>query len=195
MKSIILALTFIFSAPVFATPEAAVSDTVTKLLAAVNGGNQQAKIANLCRLAKSELDTAVVGGDLLGGFFFKLQRDAGGIAKFKKMVPSIIVDQFYDLLADKGGSSFTIKGKVAKGSARVGVLVDIGRTRFTITVLKSNEKVVDVEYNGFSLVKNRGRDLQNDLQAFYARNRESSLPVTDLVDGLIKRGITKCGTN
>lgn len=195
MKSIVLAFAFAFASPAFATPETAVSNTMTKLLAAVSSGNQQAKIAKLCRLAKSDLDTSVIGGDLLGGFFSKLKRDADGIAKFKKLVPSVVVDQFYDLLVDRGGASFTIKGRVAKGSARVGVLVDIRGKRFTITVLKSNEKVVDVEYNGFSLVKNKGRDLQNDLQAFYARNRESSLPVTDLVDGLIKRGITKCGTN
>lgn len=190
MKSIIFAFAFVFTSSAFATPESAVSDTITKLMDAVSGGNESTKIASLCQLAKSKLDTSVIGQDLLGGFFSKLERDADGIAKFKKLVPSIVVDQFHNLV--KGKNSFTIKGRVAKGSSRVGVLVEIGNKRYTITVMKSNEKVVDVEHSGFSLVKNKARDFQNDLQALYATNRESSLPVTALVDGLVRRGVTKC---
>jgi ABC-type transporter MlaC component len=194
MKTIVLLTALLFATQAYATPEQSVSDTISKLLAAVDGGNDQTKISKLCSLAKSELDTGTIGNDLLGGFFSKLQRDADGISKFKKLVPSIVVDQFYDLLNNKGGKEFTIKGRVAKGSSRIGVLVQIGNARFTITVLKSNEKVVDVEYQGFSLVKNKSRDLQGDLQAFYSRNRETSLPVSDLVAKLTSRGITKCGT-
>ncbi len=193
MKKSLIASVLLLSLTAFAGPQETVSNTVGKLMNIIAGTNENKKISQLCALVRSDLDSGAIGNDLLGGVFSKLERDRAGIDAFKKLVPSIIVDQFYDILHDKGGSKWSVGGTVAKGSARVGVRVDIDGSDFVITVLKSSNKIVDVEYRGFSLVKTKGSDFQRDLQDFYRTNRSSSLPVSELVKQLNGRGVNKCG--
>jgi ABC-type transporter MlaC component len=187
MKIAILALAVAFQSAAFAAaPADAVKKTIGDLMEILNGANQVQKIAQLCTLVKSDLDTAVIGSVLLGSFQ-SVSTDTDGVRDFKAQVPSIIMDQFYGLLHDKGGSKFTIGGTVPKGSGKVGVKVVIGTTNFVVTVLRATNKIVDVEWNNFSLVNTKRDEFQRELADFH-----TDKPVSALVDSLNNKGVNKC---
>lgn len=191
MKKTSLALALLFSFSAFANSTDSVLGTVRRLITIVGGTNESVKIAQLCKLVRSDLDTGTIATELLGPYA-SLKRDADGIKKFNALVPSIIVDQFYDLLKDKGGSEFRADGTVGKGSARVGVRVTIGSSRFVITVLNSNNRIVDVEYMSISMIRSKGTNFRREIQAFDT-NSASSLPISELVKKLERQGVDKCG--
>ncbi len=168
------------------TAEDAVKTTIGKLMDILKGANQQQKIRSLCSLVKADLDTAGIGTVLLGNYQ-SLATDPEGIRNFKATVPSIIMDQFYGLLHDKGGAEFTIGGTVPKGSGKTGVKVVIAGSNFVVTVLRSNNKIVDVEWNNFSLVNTKRDEFQRDLAAF-----NTDKPVSALVERLHSNGVDKC---
>lgn len=187
-------LTFLASGNVFAAPASdAVNATVSKMLTILQNTNERAKISGLCALVRSDIDTGVIGNELLGANYGTLERDAAGIRKFKALVPSIIMDTFYGLLSDKGGASYTIGALVPKGASRTGVRVTIDGSNFVVTVLKSNNKIVDVEWNNFSLVNIKRDEYQRELERYWNTNNMTSLPVSDLVKQLESDGINKCG--
>lgn len=185
MKKIALALAFAFSGIAYAGPAESVSDTVSKMLDILKGANENTKIAQLCSLVKGDIDTNTIGSQLLGTF--QHVDDADGVVSFKKLVPSIIMDQFYGLLHSKGGAKFDIQGTVPKGSSKVGVKVAVDGTVFVVTVLKANNKIVDVEWNGFSLVNTKRDEFQRELNGLHTNK-----PVTALVQKLTNNGVNKC---
>lgn len=181
-------------APASALPAVdAVNDTVGKVLNILKSANDRAKVSGLCALVRSNVDTNAIGEELLGANYGTITRDAVGIRKFKALVPSIIMDQFYGLLSDKGGATFKVGGLVPKGGSRTGVKVVIDGTNFVVTVLKSNNKIVDVEWNNFSLVNVKREEFQRDLERFWNTNNLTSLPVSELVKRLESEGVNKCG--
>jgi hypothetical protein len=97
-------------------------------------------------------------------------------------------------LSDKGGATYKIGGIVPKGGSRTGVKVVIDGTNFVVTVLKANNKIVDVEWNNFSLVNVKRDEFQRDLERYWNVNNFASLPVTELVKRLESDGVNKCGT-
>lgn len=117
MKTALLAFVLVFQSAAYAGPAESVAETIGKLMKILDGANERQKISQLCSLVKSDLDTAGIGATLLGNFQF-MTTDTEGIRDFKATVPSIIMDQFYGLLHEKGGSEFTIGGTVPKGSGR-----------------------------------------------------------------------------
>lgn len=167
-------------------PEDAVKTTIGKLMDILKGPNQHQKVRGLCSLVKNDLDTAGIGSVLLGNYQ-SMASDADGIRSFKATVPSIIMDQFYGLLNDKGGAEFTIGGTVPKGSGKTGVKVVIAGSNFVVTVLRSNNKIVDVEWNNFSLVNTKRDEFQRDLAGF-----NTDKPITALVERLHANGVDKC---
>jgi ABC-type transporter MlaC component len=184
-----------FQASAFALPATdAVNNTVSKMLNILRSANDRTQVSGLCALVRSDIDTNVIGNELLGANYGTLDRDADGIRKFKALVPSIIMDQFYGLLSDKGGAAFKVGGLVPKGGSRTGVKVVIDGTNFVVTVLKSNNKIVDVEWNNFSLVNVKRDEFQRDLERFWNVNNFASLPVSELVKRLESEGVNKCGT-
>lgn len=193
MSKIVLAFFVLFQVNTWAGPAEAVNSTVSKMLTILKGTNERAKISALCGLVRADVDTATIGSELLGRNFGTLERDAAGIKKFKALVPSIIMDQFYSLLEDKGGADFSVNGTVPKGSSRVGVKITIDGTNFVVTVLKSNNKVVDVEWNNISLIAMKRDEFQRDLEIYWNTNNFTSLPVSELAKDLENKGITKCG--
>lgn len=186
MKKTLLAFALVFTSAAYAGPAESVSATIGKLMDILKGANEQQKISEMCTLVKSDLETAAIGSVLLGNFE-SIATDADGVKAFKNQVPSVIVDQFYGLLQDKGGAEYKIGGTVPKGSGKVGVKVVIGGSNFIVTVLRSNNKVVDVEWNNFSLVNTKRDEFQRDLQGF-----ATDKPVSALVERLNSNGINKC---
>ncbi len=170
MKNAVLLSLVLTSTLAFASPEAAVKETVQTMLNILKSGNDRAQVTALCSLVRQRVDLVVLGTDLLGGYYGRLPSDAQGIAKFKALVPSIIMDSFYDLLSGKGNATYEYVGTAAKGSARVGVRIKINGTPFTVTVIKANEKVVDVEYGGYSLVATKRGELQRELHRYKSQN-------------------------
>ena len=184
MLSLALASNFAWAAA--GTPEDAVKTTIGKLMDILKGANQQQKVRSLCSLVKSDLDTGSIGTVLLGNYQ-SLASDPEGIRNFKATVPSIIMDQFYGLLHDKGGAEFSIGGTVPKGSGKTGVKVVIAGSNFVVTVLRASNKIVDVEWNNFSLVNTKRDEFQRDLGGF-----NTDKPVTALVERLHANGVDKC---
>lgn len=194
MIKLVLVSALFFQTAAFAAPASdAVKSTVSKMLTILQNTNERAKITGLCALVRSDIDTGVIGSELLGANYGTLERDAVGIRKFKALVPSIIMDTFYGLLSDKGGASYSIGGLVPKGAARTGVRVTIDGTNFVVTVLKSNNKIVDVEWNNFSLVNVKRDEYQRELERYWNTNNMTSLPVSELVKQLERDGTNKCG--
>jgi ABC-type transporter MlaC component len=186
MKLTLLAVAIAFQSVAYAGPAESVSRTIGKLMNILAGANERQKVAQLCTLVKADLETSSIGLNLLGTFQH-MSTDAEGIRDFKGLVPSIIMDQFYGLLNDKGGSEFTLGGTVPKGSGRVGVKVVIAGSNFIVTVLRSNNKIVDVEWNNYSLVNTKRDEFQRDLAGFH-----TDKPVSALVDRLNNSGVNKC---
>ncbi len=186
MKHIIVAIAMAFSTAAFAGPAESVQQTVSKLMAALRVTNEQQKIKDLCSLVKSDLDNGTIATVLLGTYQ-SLATDTAGVAAFRGMVPSVIMDQFYGLLNGRGDSEFTIGGTVPKGSGKVGVKVVIGTANFIVTVLRANNKVVDVEWNNLSIVSMKRDEFQRDLQGFH-----TDKPVTALVERLNANGVNRC---
>lgn len=195
MTKLVLVSALFFQTAAFAAPAGdAVKSTVSKMLTILQNTNERTKITGLCALVRSDIDTGVIGSELLGANYGTLERDAAGIRKFKALVPSIIMDTFYGLLSDKGGASYSIGGLVPKGASRTGVRVTIDGTNFVVTVLKSNNKIVDVEWNNFSLVNVKRDEYQRELERYWNTNNLTSLPVSELVKQLERDGTNKCGT-
>lgn len=192
MKTILLVTALLISSSAWAEPQAAVRDTMTRLLKIVAGTNEQEKISKMCSLARTDLDLNAISDDLLGRFFATLPRDQQGVRAFRALVPSIIMDQFYGLLADKGNASFSVNGTVPKGTSRIGVRITVAKANFVVVVQKANDKIVDVEYMGFSMVQTKANDYQGQLRREYSKNTETSLPVTALVRTLKSQGLDQC---
>ena len=193
MRKFIIVLLFTISSSAFAGPRESVDQTIGQLLEILKDGNEHSKTAKLCSLVRHRVDTSTIGSELLGSFFGKLGRDRNGIARFKALVPSIIFDQFYGLLNGKGGRSYVVTDTVPKGSSRVGVRVIIGgKTRLTITVSKTSLRVLDVEYGGRSMIRTKQAEIAAELRRYYKVNEATSLPISRLVDQLVRKGITRC---
>lgn len=56
-----------------------------------------------------------------------------------------------------------------------------------VTVLRSNNEIVDVEWNSYSLVNSKRDEFQRDLAGFHTNK-----PVSALVDSLNNKGVNKC---
>ena len=192
MKNLFLGLLLISCAPTFAGPEETVDAVVREALEIVAGGNGSESTRRMCSLMRRSVDSGAVAGDILGRVFASLERDQDGIQRFVRFIPSIVVDQFQDTIAERASGSYRIRGTTPKGSTRVGVLVEFGRHDVVFTLKKNNLKIVDLTWNNISLVRNKASDYQDLLNQFYNRNPESSLPVTDLTRWLESQGITKC---
>jgi ABC-type transporter MlaC component len=193
MKQVFLALLLSLSGFAFAGPAESVDQTISELLAALRVNNDRGRVSALCSLVNRRVDTQTIGTELLGGFFGALKRDADGIRKFKMIVPSIIMDHFYGLMEGKGNAKYTVEGTTAKGSGRVGVKVVVDNIRLIVTVGKASLKVLDVEWNGLSLIRTKQSEIQRELKKYYQVNPKTSLPVTDYVKELERDGVNKCG--
>lgn len=187
MKKLVLVSLIAFSGMASAVPAESVRSTVDRLLTILQEPNQQSKVSQLCALVKSDVDNSAIGGVLLGNY--SASDDAEGIKNFKAAVPSIIMDQFYSLLANKGGAEFTIGGTVPKGKDKVGVIVVVEGFKLVVTVNKSDDKVLDVELGTMSLVNIKRDEMQRELDAYAQANPK---PVSALVDKLDRDGINKC---
>jgi ABC-type transporter MlaC component len=188
MKSILLALAMSFTTSAFAGPVETVGDTVSRLLTVLQNKSNSVKVSGMCQLIRARVDVQVIAQDLLGRQFGTLARDAAGIRNFTALVPSIIVTEFYGRLADSGTGFNVDPRPVPKGSNRTGVRVMIGGSQFVITVNRANNKIVDVEWRGISLVNRKKDDYQRALMVYFNRDNLHSLPVSELVRSLINAG-------
>ncbi len=186
MQKTFLALAFAYQSVAYAGPVESVTALTGKLMSILSGVNEQQKITDLCTLVQSDLDNETIASTLLGPYE-DLATDAAGVADFKKSVASVIMDQFYGLLQDKGGAPFMIGGTVPKGSGKTGVKITIGSANFVVTVLRANDKVVDVEWNNFSIVNLKRDEFQREL-----RDLRSDKPVSALEARLNNQGVNKC---
>jgi len=167
------------------TPDQQLATTVQQLVADVGIQDQTQKYSALCDLVKADIDLPTISGEILGQQFSTLTRDQAGIDQFNALMPSIVVTTFYSLVSDKAGQASSVNpSPVPKGSERVGYRVTIGGTTITVTLLKSNNKIVDADWAGISVVKMKERNLQNQLQQYYGADPANSLPVSQLVQSL-----------
>ncbi|MGZ3722874.1 MAG: ABC transporter substrate-binding protein [Bdellovibrionales bacterium] len=186
MRSIILSIFVALSVSAHAdAPNDALKTTIKDLMTILQINNQAQRVQQLCKLVNADVDVATIAPQLLGSFS-GFTPDAAGIKAFNSLVPSIIVSDFYSLLSDKAGATYTVDSvSIAKGSSKVAYKVDIGGTSLTVTVSKKNNKVLDVEWNSFSLIKTKADEYQGTLQA---KSASSPKPVSDLVTDLTSSG-------
>jgi hypothetical protein len=186
MRSLILG--FLFLAVSAAHADAAndaLKQTVKDLMTIVAIPSQGQRVQQLCKLVNSDVDIAAISPQLLGSFS-QFSPDAAGIKSFYALVPSIIVTDFYGLVSDKAGAAYSVDAQaIPKGSAKAGYKVTIGSTTLVVTVSRKNNKVLDVEWNNFSLIKTKGDQYQNELQG---KSNSSSHPISDLVNELTSSG-------
>lgn len=188
MKSILLSLTLLFSATAVAGPADAVSSTVGQLLTVLQNKNAPARIQGMCQIVRARTDLNGITNDLLGTRFAHMAQDAQGINAFRALLPSVIVTEFASQLSDVGTQYTVNPVLVPKGSDRVGVRVNIGSTPLTITVSRANNKVLDVEWRGVSLMQTKRQKYQQRLIQSWQPDPDHSKPVTDLVNYLINTG-------
>jgi ABC-type transporter MlaC component len=188
MKALALIFSFVFSLSAFANPTEAVSTTVGQLLTVLQNKSAPARVRGLCRIVNARVDIPTIGTDLLGPHFSRLTQDVEGIRNFRAILPSVIVTEFADQLSDEGTSFKVVSALIPKGSGRVGVRVNIGTSSFVVTVNKANEKVLDVEWRGISLVKTKRQKFQYQMQAAWERDPAHSKPISQLVNSLINSG-------
>lgn len=80
---------------------------------------------------------------------------------------------------------------VPRGSARVGYRVQWNTKDLIVTLNKATQKIMDVEWNGASLVDHKRKQFQKTIQD--ADRSGSKTPVADLVKKLVNSGeIVKC---
>lgn len=183
MKQIILALSLLVGTSAFAGPVESVDRAVGKLLEAVQISNPSSRAAALCSLARGNVDSPTISNDLLGNYR-NSPNDSTGVQNFRNLVPSIIVSEFYNRLSGLGTAYTVNPNTVPKGSGRIGVIVNVGSRRLTVTVNSANNRVLDVEYIGISLVKHKRAEYQRDLNAWASTGK----PVSKLVESLINSG-------
>jgi ABC-type transporter MlaC component len=190
MRKIILGFLVSMQMSAFAaTPNEALSETIKNLMTIIQVNNQTQRVAQLCRLVRNSVDLAAISNELLGQNFSTMARDASGIKQFNALMPSIIVTDFYGAVSDKAGAAYSVDSTpIAKGSSKVGYRVNVGGTVLTITVSKKNSKILDVEWNNFSLIQTKRDAFQRDLQNYWNTDNFHSLPVTELVKQLINSG-------
>jgi ABC-type transporter MlaC component len=183
MQKIVIFIIATLSFTAFAeTPDRQLAATVQQLVADVAIPDQTQRYAQLCQLVTSQIDLPTISGEILGQQFGTLTRDQAGIDQFNALLPSIVVTTFYSLVSDKGGQATSVNpAPVPKGSERTGYRVTIGGTTITVTLLKANNKIVDADWAGISVVKIKERGLQQQLQQSYNANPAGSMPVSDLV--------------
>jgi ABC-type transporter MlaC component len=166
-------------------PNDALKQTVKDLMTIVAMPSQAQRAEQLCKLVNSDVDVATISPQLLGSFS-QFTPDAAGIKSFYALVPSIIVTDFYGLVSDKAGAAYSVDAQaIPKGSAKVGYKVTIAGTTLVVTVSRKNNKVLDVEWNNFSLIKTKSDEYQNTLQG---KSASSPHPIGDLVSDLTSSG-------
>ncbi len=169
----------------------AVHETVAKLLQIATIPHDGQRVRGLCALTLERVDHASIGNELLGRQFANLQRDGQGIDQFMAVVPSIIVNEFFQTL--KGlGTQFEVLGETPKGSSKVGVRVRVRHLDLTISVNRMSFKVLDVEWRNVSLIGKKKFEFQRDLMAYWNQDRQNSLPVTRLVEQLMNSKMVRC---
>ena len=184
MKALVLIFTLLIQGIAHAEPIQAVTQTVNNLMGILKEAEPE-KIPLLCSLVNADVDNSVIAETLLGNY--AAHADQAGVTAFRAAVPSIIMDQFYSLLAEKAHAEYSIGGTVPKGSTKVGVKVTVDGTTFVIVVLKSNEKIVDVEWNSFSLMNMKRDEFQREFNGGPADR-----PVSAVVDRLAQEGVNRC---
>jgi len=189
VKFIILSLSLLVASVAHAGPAEVVGASVGKMLKILaSGGSEASKVSGLCTLARQQVESNTIGAELLGRQFRTLARDQEGVRNFMRLVPSILVSEFYNRLSGLGTDYTVNPNLIAKGSSRVGVQIMVGNKRLVVTANKTTGKVLDVEYRGFSLVNNKKAEYQRDMNAWLNRGGSNSLPVTQLVNSLINSG-------
>jgi ABC-type transporter MlaC component len=182
MRSLVLSV-FLFlglSAHADATNDA-LKTTVKDLLTIVAIPNQAQRVSQLCQLVNADVDIAAITPQLLGSFA-GFTPDQAGITAFGDLVPSIIVTDFYSLVSDKAGAAYSVDSTpIPKGSTKVAYKVNVGGVSIVVTVSKKNNKVLDVEFGAFSLIKTKADQYQKDMTA---KSTTSPKPVTGLVNEL-----------
>ncbi|MBX3021959.1 MAG: ABC transporter substrate-binding protein [Bdellovibrionales bacterium] len=191
MRTIVLCVSLLFSSVVYAGPVESVGVAIGKVLQVMQNPSDSARATGLCQLARTYVDSQTIGADLLGRQYMTLPNDQDGVRQFMALVPSIIVSEFYDRL-DGLGTEYTVNPNlIPKGSSRVGVQVTVGSKRLTVTANRGNNKVLDVEYMGISMVNNKRFEYQRDLQRWLGGGNPK--PVTQLVNSLINsRALIRC---
>jgi ABC-type transporter MlaC component len=186
MRSLILAVSMFLGLAAHAdATNDALKTTVKDLMAIVAVANQTQRVDQLCKLVKADVDNAAIGPQILGSFS-SFTPDQGGINAFYALVPSIIVTDFYGLVSDKAGAAYSVDTTaIPKGSTKVAYKVSVGGTELTVTMSKKNNKVLDVEFMSFSLIKTKADQYQNDIQG---KSASSAKPITDFVNELVASG-------
>lgn len=179
----------IFGSLSFAGPVEAVTDTATQLISILNISNPGTRASRMCQLVKSRVDVAHLGTDLIGRQY--VIKDPAGAAQFQKLVPSVIVSEFFDKLTNVGNAKPVVDPNfIPRGSTRLGVRVNLGGLNLVLTIDKASYRVYDVEYRGVSLVQRKRSQFASDLTYFSARG---PAPVADLVNKLINSGaLVRC---
>lgn len=185
MRSLVLGFLFLAVSAHADAPNDALKQTVKDLMTIIAIPSQTQRAQQLCKLVNSDVDIATISPQLLGSFS-QFTPDAAGIDAFYALVPSIIVTDFYSLVSDKAGMAYAVDTQgIPKGSQKVAYKVSIGNTTLVVTVSRKNNKVLDVEWNSFSLIKAKGDQYQNELQG---RSNSSPHPISDLVNELTSSG-------
>lgn len=190
MRLVAVAGLFLLQISAHAMPtDESLSVTMKNLMSAIQVTNQAQRVQQMCQLIRASVDLPTISDELLGSNFSTMDRDRAGISNFNQLMPSILVSQLYSLVSDKAGSPYHVNpAPLPKGSGRVGYNVMIGNSQLTVTISKRNNKILDAEAAGFSLVKVMRDEYQRDLQIFWDKDNFHSLPVSDLVKQLVNSG-------
>lgn len=194
IKALVLGLVLSFQSFAFADAASdAVANDVKKISGILLLGSEAAKASALCQVVRSRVDIATVSRQWLGTYA-KLTSDADGVRNFTALVPAILVTDVYDLIAGQTGQPYDVSpNSVPRGSSRVGVTVSWGSKTLVVSVNKASLKLLDIQWNSYSLVNRKTGNFQSRLQALYKQGGANSQPVTALIKELIQSGkLVRC---
>jgi hypothetical protein len=139
------------------------------------------KAAQFCALVKNGVDTARVADNWLGPF--TASPDKAGVAKFRKLVPSVIVGKLMLALNKSGGGTFAVEPtQTDRGNGTIEVVISVhtnsGNPYQGKAVVAPNAKafkLVDIEYQSFSAVDYLAKDYQRRMTNEAAVNPKTAV--------------------
>lgn len=190
MKGFILGLLFLSASSAFAVHPASefTADTMTRAFQILEIKEDGEKVKQMCSIFKRRMALSHVSNAWLGRYA-SLERDQAGVREFRKMMPSLLVTQFYPALGMAEGGTFTVDPNARdKGNGRFEVPVKVranGRNISATAIIgtySGEYKLVDVKAFGMSAVNYIGKDYKERLDEEYRLDPQSSLPVSAVVE-------------
>lgn len=146
----------------------------------------------MCRFISRHIDSSGIANRWLGNYR-NLERDRSGVRAFVKAAPSLMVTKAFPKMDDLGdGGTYSVNPNATRRSdgnfsVAVSITTNSGKNYSGRAIVSSRNKIVDVEYLGFSGVNYVGRDIKKELDAYYRRDTGRSLPASEFVRNLTQK--------